>query len=248
MLISKVDDSSTHIDKGCSLDRRAARPRIFILSDCRILCEGLVISLARQSSIMLIGASSVPISPAEIAELHPDVLVLDIATADGLDTSVSLRQLLPDMRTVAIGVAEVEDEVIAGAKAGVAGFVSRRGSVQDIATAVHRVMRGEFVCPPRVASLLFTHVGAMPATRSDISGTESKLTQRELEIVSLVGDGLSNKEIARVLGIQIATVKNHIHSILAKTRMRRRAEIAAGFRRAAPTIPNSVGLGSLQIR
>jgi DNA-binding NarL/FixJ family response regulator len=241
MASGKVHDS-TYIR-----DARVARSRVFILSDFRILREGLVLALAQQPSIMVVGTSVLPISPGEIARLCPDVLILDTATAGGLNLSASLRELLPDMRIVAIAVAEVEDEVISFAKGGVVGFVSREGSIQDVATAVHCAMRGEFVCPPRVASLLLAHVGAVSATRSDISSVECRLTRREREIVSFVGDGLSNKEIACVLQIRVATVKNHVHSILAKMQMRRRAEVAARFRGVAPTSPNSINVGSLQI-
>lgn len=246
MVNGKVHNS-THVGDFIP-DGRVARPRVFILSDFGILCEGLVLALAQQPSVMVVGASAAPISPGEIAGLCPDVLILDTATACGLDISVALRQLLPDIRIVAIAVGEVEDEVIACAKAGVVGFVSREGSTQDVATAIHCAVRGEFVCPPRLAALSFSRIGALSATRSEASSKSSGLTRREHQIVSLVGEGLSNKEIARVLQIRTATVKNHIHNILAKMQMRRRAEVVARFRRAAGTSPNSAELESLQIR
>jgi DNA-binding NarL/FixJ family response regulator len=129
---------------------------------------------------------------------------------------------------VAIAVAGVEREVIACAEAGVAGFVSRSGSVRDVVTAIPCTVRGEFFCSPR--SLMFARVIAMSAEREDIPSGNGGLTRREQEIVSLLGDGLSNKDIARNLRIQNATVKNHIHSILGKMHVKRRTEVAAQFR------------------
>jgi two-component system, NarL family, nitrate/nitrite response regulator NarL len=87
-------------------------------------------------------------------------------------------------------------------------------------------MRNELVCSPRIAALLFSRVAVIGSERSHASDNGA-LTRREHEIVSLMTQGLSNKEIARQLRIQNATVKNHIHSILAKLHVRRRGEVAA---------------------
>jgi DNA-binding NarL/FixJ family response regulator len=108
-------------------------------------------------------------------------------------------------------------------KPGYQDFVSRDG---DLVTAVHCAMRNELVCSPRIAALLFSRVAAIGSERSHAPGNGA-LMRREHEIVSLMTQGLSNKEIARQLRIQNATVKNHIHSILAKLHVRRRGEVAA---------------------
>jgi two-component system, NarL family, nitrate/nitrite response regulator NarL len=239
MVIGRSRDPSAGIAQESNSESHITRPRVFILSDFRILCEGLVLALAQQASIMVVGASDVPITAAAIAELGPDVLLLDIAMVGGLNMVISLRPLLPDLRIVAIAGTEVEDEIIACARAAVAGFVPRKGSTQDVVAAVHSAVRGEFVCSPRAAALLFSHVGAISDARSEFP-SNTKLTRREQEIVSLVREGLSNKEIARALRIQNATVKNHIHSILGKLQVRRRAEVAAQFRRAEPIRPGVV--------
>jgi DNA-binding NarL/FixJ family response regulator len=121
---------------------------------------------------------------------------------------------------------DVEHEVFACAEARVSGFVSRNGSIQDLVAAVHCAVRNELVCSPRVAALLF---GRVASIRSERVGERPNggLTRREHEIVSLITQGLSNKEIARQLRIQNPTVKNHIHSILGKLQVRRRGEVAA---------------------
>jgi two-component system, NarL family, nitrate/nitrite response regulator NarL len=217
---------------GTESGQDASIVRLFILSDVRLLCEGLVLALAQHPSVTVVGASDLSMSPAQIAELRPDVLLLDIAMHESLNISVALRQVLPNLKIVAIAVAEVEQEVIACAEAGVSGFVSRKGSAQDVVAAVHCAVRGELVCSRRTAALLFSRVAALASMRSP-PPDNGALTRREHEIVSLLNEGLSNKEIARQLRIQSATVKNHIHSILGKLQVRRRGEVAAQLRRAA---------------
>ena len=239
MVVGGYHDPTAELDQVC-LNTRATQPRVFILSDFRALFEGLVLALEQQASVMVVGLSDVPVSPTAIAGLRPEVLLLDSTMVGGLDTCTSLRQLLPDLPIVAIAVAGVEREVITCVEAGVAGFVSRSGSVRDVVTAIHCAVRGEFFCSPR--SLMFARVVAMSAEREDIPSGNGGLTRREQEIVLLLGDGLSNKDIARKLRIQNATVKNHIHSILGKMHVKHRTEVAARFR-AEPTSLNWVDLG-----
>jgi DNA-binding NarL/FixJ family response regulator len=204
------------------------RPRVFIVSDVRLLCDGLTLSLSQQPSLKVVGSANLTVEPSQIAELHPDVVLLDVGTPGGLDLPPVFRQVLPDVKIVAIAVSDVEQEVFACAEARVSGFVSRNGSIQDLLAAVHCAVRNELVCSPRIAALLF---GRVATARSERMGdrVSGGLTRREHEIVSQLIQGLSNKEIARQLRIQNATVKNHIHSILGKLEVRRRGEVAARF-------------------
>jgi len=177
------------------------------------------------------------------------VVLLDVGTPGGLDMLLAFRQALPDLKIVAIAVADVEQEVVACAEAGVSGFVSRNGSIQDLVTAVQCAVRNELVCSPRIAALLFSRIAAIGSERNH-GRDNNALTRREHEIVSLMTQGLSNKEIARQLCIQNATVKNHIHSILGKLEVRRRGEVAARIRasvllrRGAPSQQDRHLLGS----
>jgi two-component system nitrate/nitrite response regulator NarL len=211
---------------------QAIRPQVFIVSDVRLLCDGLVLSLSQQPSVTVVGSAELARASAGIAELRPDVVLLDVGSPGGLGMPVMLRQVLPDLKVVAIAVADVEQEVLACAEAGVSGFVSRNGSIQDLVRAVHCAVREELVCSPRIAALLFNRVaGIGPKALADRD--HERLTRREYEIVAYITEGLSNKAIARQLRIQSATVKNHIHSILGKLRVRRRGEVAARMRSAA---------------
>ncbi|TCL69513.1 response regulator transcription factor [Rhizobium sp. BK251] len=198
------------------------RPRIFVLSDIRLLREGIVLALSLQASVQVVGSSDFSIAPRKIVGVAPSVLILDITVSKGLEYTCAIRAAMPDVKIVALGVAEIEQVVIACAEAGVSGFVSPSGSVNDVVTAVHSAIRGELVCSPRTAGILLSHV-AKPSAAVE----NGNLTPREREIVSLMSEGMSNKHIARQLGIQNATVKSHVHNILSKMRVRRRGEAAA---------------------
>jgi two-component system, NarL family, nitrate/nitrite response regulator NarL len=201
-------------------------PTVFVVSEVRLLRDGLAMLLSRQLSLTVVDSADLTISPTHIAAARPDVVLLDVGAPGGLETLLVLRQALPDLKIVAIAVSGAEQEVVACAEAGVSGFVSRDGSIQDLVMAVHCAMRNELFCSPRIAGMLFRRVAAIASERSH-GPDNDPLTRREHEIVSLMTLGLANKEIARQLRIQNATVKNHIHSILAKLQVRRRGEVAA---------------------
>jgi two-component system nitrate/nitrite response regulator NarL len=223
-----------HSQSGALLHIPAAgRPKLFIVSDIRLLCDGLTLALSQLSAVNVLGFADVSISSAHLAELDPDVLLLDIGSSDALAACSRFRETLPRVRIVAIAVAEIEQDVIACAEAGISGFVSRQGTAQDVVAAVQSALRGELVCTPRMTALLLNSIAVL-SSRKGAPASVGVLTEREQEVVSLVGEGLSNKEIARALRIQNATVKNHVHSILGKLRVRRRGEAAAQLRKIQP--------------
>src|SRR5207248_8284287 len=126
-------------------------------------------------------------------------------------------------KLVALGMPEDETQVLSCAQIGIAGYVTRDGSVEDVVAAIKAAARGEVHCSPKVAGSLFRRIAAMSTERSRRSGNGS-LTAREAQILKLIQEGMSNKMISRTLGIELATAKNHVHSILVKLGIHRRAE------------------------
>jgi two-component system, NarL family, nitrate/nitrite response regulator NarL len=130
-----------------------------------------------------------------------------------------------------LAVDEVDRDVLAWAEAGIAGYVTRDGSVDDLIRAVRCAARHEIHCAPEIAAALLERVHVL-AARGAHDTPIGSLTTREHEIAELLEAGLSNKQIAAELQIELATVKNHVHSILAKLQVTRRIDAAAHMRRA----------------
>jgi DNA-binding NarL/FixJ family response regulator len=217
---------------------------VLIVSEVRIYREGLAELLSHEPTLRVVGAADGTTDGLIRAyELEPMVVVLDHAAGEALSFSGLLSQVHPDTRVVALGLPETDEAVLAYAEAGIAGYVSRDGSVHDLVAAIESAVKGELRCSPRLAGTILRRLAWRAAAGGDIS-PQGALTNRETEIVRLIDQGLSNKEIAVRLGIEVATVKNHVHNLLDKLRVHRRSEAAARLRaqhyRAAPPVRPSV--------
>jgi DNA-binding NarL/FixJ family response regulator len=188
-------------------------------------------------------------SRAEALELvttaHPTVVVIDMATDYSLDLVRAIKDALSEVKIVAFAVEEDDREIIACAEAGVDGYVPYEGSMDDLTSTITSVTRGELLCSPKVAATLLRRVGAL-ASGARAPQTMRGLTFRESEVLDLIDGGLSNKEIAVRLHIEVATVKNHVHNLLEKLHVTSRAEAAAqlgararGYRQRATLTPVS---------
>jgi two-component system, NarL family, nitrate/nitrite response regulator NarL len=200
-----------------------------IVSDIRLYRDGLAMVLAA-GAIEVVGMAA---SAAEALQVtrsaRPDAVLLDLAMPRSIALVPLLRRSAADAGIVALTVPEVEREVVQCAEGGVSAYVTRQETVEDLVAAIEGAVRGEAYCSPRVTAMLLRSMRSSAAARDGAHGLDI-LTPRELAIVELLELGLSNKEIGERLQIEVATVKNHVHSILAKLRVRRRAEAAPRLR------------------
>ena len=202
-------------------------PRVLIATDVRLFRDGLTEILRRRADIDVVGsAASASQTLALVAELHPTAVLLDVGMTDGLASVRAIGRLSPGTTVLALGVAEVAADVLSCAEAGITGFVSREAAVEDLVAALECAGRGELACTPAMAGLLLRRVGAL-ARGQGHAAPLSDLTARELEVLQLLDRRLTNKEIARQLGIEVATVKHHVHNLLEKLHVRRRREAVA---------------------
>ena len=207
--------------------------RVFIVAGIRLFREGLAAALERDHGFTVAGTASTAQEAA--AALHDgaaDVVLLDTLTPDTASAIRQIRDADAGAKVVALGVPDEDERVIVWAEAGVASYLPREASLGELADALDSLARGEAVCSPRIAAELLRRVAALAAVRPTSDGAGA-LTAREREIVALIDEGLSNKEIARRLIIEVATVKNHVHNILEKLRVGTRGEAAAAVRRWA---------------
>ncbi len=170
---------------------------------------------------------------AQIANLPISVLVVDAIAPNDLDLLRNLMQIVPEIKTVVVTSGEVDDDIVAYAEAGVAGYITGEGTIQDLSAAILAAHNGELVCSPRTTALLFQRLAALSKGKHR-PRDEPILTRREREVAKLMTAGLSNKEIALSLRVRFATVKNHVHNILKKLQVRRRSQAAQRLRSTLP--------------
>lgn len=209
--------------------RDGAAFSVLVVAEVRLFREGLARALGGAAYVVEATARSE--AAAAIATLRPDVVLADAASVRRSDLVPRAAQI--GAKVVAFAVAEEDEaEVLACAEAGVAGFVDRDATLDDVTAALQAVLQGDVRCSPRVAAMMIRRVAALAGVGAQ--GPDRNITPREREISSLIDLGLSNKEIAVRLGIETATVKNHVHSLLEKLQVRRRGEAAALLRRTRP--------------
>jgi len=192
---------------------------VFLLAENRLLREALVRLLSKKSDIRVVGANCY--SPAvheEIVATCPNIIVLD---SGGLSSNGSLIPTLlagiPSLRVVMVDMDPDENTFLRAVREGVVGYVLKNASAVEVAGTIRAVAAGEAVCPPSLSMFLFRCAAQQGSTTSIFSwGADLGLSRREQQMVELLRERLTNKEIAVRLNLSEQTVKNHIHHILRK--------------------------------
>jgi DNA-binding NarL/FixJ family response regulator len=208
--------------------------RALIVSDVQLCREGLALILIRHCHFAdVIGSAASPTDLGQIVSLGPDVVLLDLSNAGALPFAKQLNVALPGAKIIAFALGDTDEEIMACAEAGISAYLTRDSSAEKLVEVVHQSLRGEFACSPRITSLLFRRLASLSSAGSGSPpDPRPPFTYRERQIVPLIEQGLSNKEIARRLSIEASTIKNHVHNMLKKMSLRRRGEIAAQIRRS----------------
>jgi DNA-binding NarL/FixJ family response regulator len=204
-------------------------PIVAIIGRTRLYCECLarVLIATRKFAVVHLAADDVVTKEGDTGH-SPDLVLLDLPEA--LTTTVVrvLRQLLPKTRFIGLNVDDEDDTILRMLGAGLDGFVVKDAPVEALHSAIENAVRGESSCPigvlMRLARRIPTHHGGAPRA----------LSSREREVIHLVEQGLTNKEIAVRLGVEAATVKNHIHHIMGKLSVHRRMDAVTQLRGSKP--------------
>lgn len=206
-----------------------------VLSGVRLQREGLSALMDDERGLRV--AASIATADEARAGGPYDVVLAD---ASGPHDVAEIRRLAGevDAPIVAFGVPDDDGDVIELAEAGVLGFVGRDATLEEFVAAVQSAVRGEASVPPRVATALLHRVRTPPSRLPSVD--VASLTVRERQIVQIIAEGLTNKEIAARLSIEVATVKNHVHNILEKLQVSRRTDAVARLRLVEPLSPEPV--------
>jgi DNA-binding NarL/FixJ family response regulator len=200
--------------------------RILLVDDQVLFRQAVASLLGAQPDIRVVGeAGSVREAIAAFREHRPDIVLMDFSLPDGtgLDATQVILAERPDTRIVFLTVGEWDDRMFAAIRAGAKGYLQKNVPVAELLAFIRGVGRGEMALTP-AAGMRILDEFARSVPRQPLQHSADKLTPRELEVLRALASGASNSEIAEQLVISENTVKNHIHSILAKLHLRNRRE------------------------
>lgn len=207
---------------------------VFLLAENRLLLEVFVRLLARKNDIAVVGAS--PFTPQAILQVvaaNPDVVVCD-SLASALSTHdllLDLKRNLPNAKILLFGMDCDPEKFLIAVERGVNGYVLKEASASEVASAIREVAQGQAVCPPTLCRVLFDHVANSASWQPGIQVRQNLgLTRREQQLVQLLSEGLTNKEIATRLYLSEQTVKNHVRRMLRKAGATDRLEAVQHWR------------------
>ena len=201
--------------------------RVLIVDDDDLMRAGLESVLSSDPSIELVGeAADGAAGVAAARKLRPDVVLMDVRMPglDGIAATRELTAAVPDTKVVILTTFEDDDYIFSGLEAGAAGFLLKRTRPEELIKAIHTIADGDSLLSPSVTSRVITRMTREPVQDEHALKQIDHLTPREQEVLVLIGQGLSNGEIASQLVVEESTVKTHVKRILQKLALRDRVQ------------------------
>lgn len=199
--------------------------RLFLVEDHELMRVALRESLSAEADLVVVGESATAADALRrIPLVAPDVALLDLQLPDGngIEICREIRSSLPSVRCLIVTQHENEDALMDAVMAGSSGFVTKDIAVGELVDAIRRVAAGEALLPVDTIQAAVARV--KQTARAD--DRTSSLTEAEMKVLDLIGEGLSNREIANTLSLAEQTVKNYVSRVLSKLGMKRRTEAA----------------------
>ncbi len=215
------------------------KTKILLIEDNRILRDGIKAIINREKDLQIVASSAGnqdTLLQARRIKPHMVLIDLGLRNESGLSVVVSLTKVLPDVKIIGMGLIPSQLDIIELVEAGAAGFILKDATIEDVLSTIRAVARGIKILPPLLTESLFTHVVDYALRKGKGKLPDAlRMTKREREIVVLIAEGLSNKEIAQRLNLSTYTVKSHVHNILEKMALHSRLEIATySYRETGP--------------
>jgi len=203
--------------------------RVLIADDQRLMREGLATLLALADDIDIVAQAGDGAEAIELAKQHqPDVILMDIQMPhiNGVEATKAIRSILPAAQIIILTTFDDDEYLLAGLRAGACGYLLKDMPSEQLAGAIRAAAKGQSPIGPEMARKLVNLVTQNPIASAPPAAV-SELSEREIEVLRLIADGLSNKEIAEKLFIAEGTAKNHVSNILSKLEARDRAQAVA---------------------
>ncbi len=207
------------------------RIRLLLIEDNRLLRDGIATTMKRQPDFKVVATCGNSEGAAlKARRLKPHVVLLDMGLRDqnSLHVLEMVQKELPEAKMVIMDLIPTQEDIIEFVKAGASGFLLKDATAGDFLKTIRSVAQGVKVLPPPLTGSLFSQIIEHAARGNKVQLSESvRMTRREREVVELIAEGLSNKEIAQRLHVATHTVKSHVHNIMEKLALHSRLEIAA---------------------
>src|SRR5689334_23701272 len=200
--------------------------RVVVVDDQELFRRGLTMLLGVEPDIEVVGEAGDGVSAIELTlETVPDVVLLDVRMPkrSGLEACMRIKEQVPSTRIIMLTVSDEEGDLYEAVKNGASGYLLKDSSIDEVAQAIRVVAEGQSLISPSMAIKLLDEFKQMSRTDRQQVPTP-RLTERELEVLKLVAQGLNNREIAKRLFISENTVKNHVRNILEKLQLHSRME------------------------
>ena len=201
--------------------------RTLLVGRHKLFQECLASRLEASGQVRVAGqVDDLPSAAAWLADHPADLVLVDLSRYDERSTmqqlpGLAVRGVAP--KVMVLGFSEDRDDFVRWAEAGACGYVLQESSLSDLLEAMDRVLGGEVFCSPKITYSMFHRLGELARERRRHDEVESlDLTPREMEVLRLIADGLTNRQIAERICLSIFTVKNHVHNILEKLDVERR--------------------------
>jgi len=208
-----------------------AKISLLLIEDNRLLREGIAAMLNEQPDLAVVAtAPSADAVLPLVREAKPQLILLDSALGenDSLRLLEAVKEASPDIRVIVMDLLPAPQDVVEFVAAGCSGFILKDATLEDFLSTIRSVAQGVPVLPPPLMNTIFSHVARQALRRDPTAVREAvTMTRREHEVVALIGEGLSNKEIAERLHIALHTVKSHMHNVLEKLALHSRLQVAA---------------------
>jgi two-component system, NarL family, nitrate/nitrite response regulator NarL len=206
---------------------------VLLVHEIRLMCNIIAAALDDEPDIKVVGSATTIEEVLNLIDNNEvDVALVSTHLPDhgALKLTAEISKRAPSTKVLALGLSENKERVLRYVEAGAAGYVLQDDSLQDMIETVRAAQQGKVSVSPEIAAAMMKRLSDLAQMFADVDSRiadNAGLTERELEVLKLIGEGLTNKGISQQLVIELGTVKNHVHSILEKLDVSNRGEAAA---------------------
>ena len=216
---------------------------IALIEDNRLVREGIASLLNQLPDLEVVAVESTD-DTVSLRKARPQVVLLDLGlgSGDSLRVAEKVKREFPESRIIVMDLLPVHEDIVEFVNAGVSGFIMKDATLDELVSAIRSVANGGHVLPPQMTGTLFSQIARDAVTRGRPEALDSvRMTPREREVINLIAEGLSNKEIAARLNLATHTVKSHVRNVMEKLALHTRLQIAAFAFNKSGRVPASEG-------